>query len=160
MHRLFLLLLTMATLSFITEAKEITKHIDIGVNSSTINAQSGNGFDITLGSDVVWDNGVMFSFDFNYGQATINSELLNNYGGDVKLGYKYNAIAMYGIGSGIDQSYNDVEGAGFGFGAGVEYTPLQYIGFGVDYKSYSMTGTYNDYTFEVTKAYLKIMLGV
>lgn len=157
MNRIFMSLVIIAILSVSIQAKEVAQHINLGANSSTINSQSGNGFDISYGATIVWDNGLLGAYDINYGQATINNLTVNNYGGDLKLGYKYNDIAVYGIGSGIKQSYNNVDGAGFGFGGGLEYTPFKHIGIGVDYKSYSMTSTANDYDFEVTKAYLKIM---
>lgn len=138
-------------------AGSITSHINIGANNSTIDSHSGNGFDISYGGSIVWENGICGAFDFSYGQADIDNETANNYGGDLKLGYKYRDIALYAIGSGIEQSYLNTNGSGFGYGGGVEYTPFKHIGFGLDYKTYSMTSSKKEYDFEVAKAYLKIL---
>ena len=138
-------------------AGSTTSHINIGANSIAIDSRSGNGFDISCGASVIFKNRVFGTFDFSYGQSNINNEITNNYGIDLKLGYKYHNIALYFIGSGIEQSYISTNGVGFGFGSGVEYTPFKHIGFGLDYKTYSMTSSKQEYDFKVTKAYLKII---
>ncbi len=157
MKKIILAAITALTLSAAAQAKDISKHINLGVNQSTVDSQGGEGFDVTWGATRIWENGIMTTFDLNYGQATINNEDFNNYGGDLKIGYKYKDIALYGIGSAIMGSYHNLESAGFGYGAGVEYTPFEHLGIGIDYKKYSMTSQINEYSFEVAKAYLKII---
>ncbi|MFT7004605.1 MAG: hypothetical protein ACJAWW_001968 [Sulfurimonas sp.] len=157
MYKITFSLITLSIFSLSGLANSITKHINIGANNSTINSKTGNGFDISYGATRVWDSGIIGVFDMNYGQASINNTTANNYGGELKLGYDYEDIAVYGIGSGIGQSYGKTEAYGFGYGAGIEYTPFKDIGVGVDYKSYSMTSTTNEYDFETTKVYLKII---
>lgn len=151
----FLLLFSLFTLSL--SASSIKSHINLGLNNSTIDSHSGTGFDISYGGSIVWENKFFAAFDFNYGQVDIDNKTANNYGGDLKLGYKYHNIALYAIGSGIEQSYLNTNGAGFGYGGGVEYTPFKHIGFGLDYKTYSMVSSIQEYDFDVTKAYLKII---
>jgi hypothetical protein len=151
----YLFLLSFLTLSLY--ANKISQHINLGANNTTIDSQSGNGFDIAFGASVVWENGIFGAFDFNYSQADINNKTTNNYGGDLKLGYKHRDIALYAIGTGVKQSYLNTSGAGFGYGTGAEFTPFKHIGFGLDYKTYSMISSEKKYDFEVTKAYLKIL---
>lgn len=155
MYIRILFILFLSTLSLY--AGSVTSHINIGVNNSTIDSHSGNGFDISYGASIIWKNRIFAAFDLNYGQADINNKTANNYGGDLKVGYKYSDIALYAIGSGIEQSYLNTNGAGFGYGGGVEYTPFKRIGFGLDYKTYSMISSKKEYDFEVAKAYLKIL---
>ena len=157
MKKILLAVIATLTLSATAQAKEISQHINLGVNQSTVDSQSGEGFDVTWGVTRVWEGGIMTTFDLNYGQVTIENEDFNNYGGDLKIGYKYKDIALYGIGSAIEGSYHNLKSAGFGYGAGAEYTPFEHLGVGIDYKKYSMTSQINEYDFEVAKAYLKII---
>jgi len=151
-----IILALIATLT-IAQASELYQSLDIGANQSTIQEETGNGFDIGWSATKVWDNGILGGIALNYGQADIQDETFNNYGGDIKLGYKFKDIAVYGLGSGIYQSYYTQDSAGFGFGGGLEYTPFKHFGIGAEYKTYNMTSETVEYDFETARVYLKIM---
>ena len=136
---------------------ETYQYIDIGANQSTLQEKTGQGFDIGWGATKVWDSGVLAGFGMNYGQADIEGETFNNFGGDIKLGYKYKDLAVYGLGSGIYQSYYTEDSAGFGYGGGLEYTPFKHFGIGAEYKTYNMTSETVEYDFETARVYLKII---
>ena len=138
-------------------AGSVSSYVNIGANSSAVDSQRGSGFGISYGAFVVWKSGVFAAFDFGYAQADIDNDTVNNYGGDLKLGYSYRDVALYLIGSGIEQSCFGTESAGFGYGGGIEYIPFKHIGFGFDYKVYSMVSSKREYDFEVRKGYLKIL---
>ena len=152
------LLATMAVTAS-ANADTIRTYITVGANTTTIGSQSGNGWDIGYGADRTWDNGVYAAFDMNYEQAKVQSDTLQNFGMDIKLGYKWKDIAVYGIGSGVGESYLNATGYGYGYGAGVEYTPHQWkhIGVGLDYKQYKITSELVDYDKDTAKVYLKIL---
>jgi len=137
----------------------IRTNLSIGANTTTIGAQSGKGWEIGYGSNRTWDNGVHIGFDMVYGQAKMQTDTVRDFGMDVKLGYKWKDIAVYGIGSGIGEAYLNATGYGYGYGAGVEYTPHQWehVGVGLDFKQYKITSELGDYDKDTAKAYLKII---
>jgi opacity protein-like surface antigen len=157
MKKITLAIIATITMSLTAQAAQSKQHITIGGNQSTIDSKSGTGYDIAWGVTKVWDNGVMSDIDFNYGSVDIESETFNNFGVDVKLGYKYKRLSIYGMGSAIYQSYHEKEAAGFGFGGGAEVDLFKHLAVGANYQTYSMTSETNDYDYDTVKAYLKIM---
>jgi len=150
-------ILTIALTLTMAQAGEIYQSVNIGANQSKIDNETGNGFDVSWNGTKVWDNGVLGGVALNYGQVKIEDETFSNYGGDIKVGYKYKDIAIFGLGSGIYQSYYDESSAGFGYGGGVEYTPFKHFGVGAEYKTYNMTSESVDYDFETSRIYLSII---
>lgn len=158
MKKIILAAIAALTLTTGATAKDITKHINVGANQTTLNEKSGTGFNIGYGVTRVFENDIMAAFDLNYAQAEIDGETLNNYGGDIKLGYQvHKDIAVYAMGSGIAQSFNNTEAYGYGVGGGAEYTPFEHFGVGINYLTYSMTAETHEYDFDTVQAYLKVM---
>jgi len=159
MKKIIVSIALLATMAASANAGTLKSHVTVSANQTMIAAQSGNGWDIGYGVSKVWDNSLYAGFDMNYGQVKMETQTANNFGMDLKLGYKWKDIAVYGIGSGIGQSFQDLTGYGFGYGAGVEYAPSQYkhIAIGVDYKTYSITNEVSNYDYDTAKVYVKVI---
>jgi len=154
------ILASLAATALVTTAvsADTTTHINLGGSNYSVNGATANGFNVGFGATRVWDSGILATFDLGYGQADISGDSVKNYGGDIKVGYKWKAVAVYGIGSAIYGSLASVTTAGFGYGAGFEVdTPWEYLGVGVDYTKYSMTPEVGpDFDMDIAKAYLSI----
>lgn len=132
------------------------------VNPTILSSDSENGFSGLIGVERVWSSNVITVSEFEYDQANILNNIANNFGANIKLGYKIQPIdtGVYVIGSAMYTSLDNINGGGFGYGAGIEYTPKQLKHFGVafDYITYPSVSTKIvglKYDLIITKAYLK-----
>ncbi len=145
-------------------ARETLMDIHLTGLSSTAAEINAQEIGIGYGVSVYTDSGIFLgvSFDFSGGTldknqvkienktSTKNDDSLYNAGGDLKIGYALfsNKLALYGIGSGINQSICGIDGAGFGYGAGIDYRVIENVSFTVEYKTYSMTSNFGDYDYD------------
>jgi hypothetical protein len=144
--------------------------IGVGQNSNGTKTVTGVGTttDGTIGYGFTkyWENGVLAGGSLYVGGSGTNEVY---YGVDARIGYSYDNVGVYAIGSGIGQSLkgSDFSGTGsstsygFGGGAGVEYKWDKFT-VAAEYKSYSMSNGTNgsgvasrNYTLTTTNILLK-----
>ena len=116
--------------------------VGIGVNVGYIDLNKPYSYAHDTGG------GIVFRSSDGFGRA----------GMDIKLGYTYKDVLVYGMGSVEyhNQDQTNWYALGYGGSAGIEYKPFEHVAFGAEYKTYSMEAEQNaKYDYSVTKALLK-----
>lgn len=141
-------------------------YIGLGANNYSVkptglNSTSNTGFSAVIGTQKVWHSNILAAIETEYDQTSILGNTVNDFGANLKVGYKIQSIdtGVYAIGSGMSAAIgNGITAAGFGYGAGIEYTPWKHFGVALDYVTYpSMTTNAQGLTVDtsIAKAYVK-----
>ncbi|MFA5721259.1 MAG: outer membrane beta-barrel protein [Aliarcobacter sp.] len=100
-------------------------------------------------------------FDFNYGNVKFQNkkDSVYTFSSDLKLGYAFlnRDFSVYALGAAALQSIGNIDGAGFGYGGGAEYKIAKNFALNFEYKKYDMTSNKEDYDYEKSNLYLKII---
>jgi opacity protein-like surface antigen len=147
-------------------AADTDKYVKLGANAGEVKALSttvdATSAEIGFGANMLWDNGFTLGFDTNfdyadYGESTSN--VITTFAVDLKPGYTYKDITVFGIASagmqGVEST--DQTGYGFGYGAGIEYKALDWLAVAAEHKQYTFTTETHDYDYTKSGAYLKIL---
>jgi opacity protein-like surface antigen len=159
MKKIFLLLITTLLFTSSLFATQRTQtFIFLGAYSAKIMEEDatlysiGYGWSRTFESDL-YAGGV---FAFNFGETerdrvTQEQASITSYDVDLRLGYSFESVSIFGIGAAVMQSLENVSGYGFGYGAGATWQINERWSLGTEYKIHSMTpeNSLADYDYEL-----------
>jgi hypothetical protein len=154
MKKLFSILLLSASLS-----AESLSYLKLGVGYDSFNTNgssiiSGQEFTIGYGFDKTFRNSFYAGFNVYVDYSNLDHDFSIDYGSDIDLGLRITPrIAIYGIGSVLQQGFNHAikGGEGFGYGIGLNNRFSDVISGVLEYKEYNLVSTVvgeQDYVFE------------
>lgn len=163
-HFLVLSIISASLLISTLEAKKPYMDIHLGAASfensyERYKEETGSSYTIGFGLTKVFDNNVFLGIDYDLEYLDFSQEepLYDNSwttGMDLKLGYEYKDISLYGIG-GLRIIGDQEDFYGFGYGIGLGYRFSEHIGMDLEYKTYDLQGTYIEYDYTTVGAGIK-----
>ena len=134
------LVLGLIVSSSAVSAAEIIKDVHVGVSQVEVLGESALGYVVGYGYSRYSNNGLYFGGSFYLDSVELEYDTALAYGVNLKLGYcPIKKLAIYGLGSAMQQTIGHANGLGFGYGLGIDYRVFEHIAVSAEYKTHSMT---------------------
>lgn len=142
----FVLIYSWLVTSRLFGSEQTNVSIFVGAFSANVAEQDATLYTVGYGWNKTYGNSVYLGgiFAFNFGETehddfTHKNKNITSYDVDLRVGYSFGSVAVFGIGAAVMQSLGNVSGYGFGYGAGASWDLDERWSLGTEYKTHSMT---------------------
>lgn len=164
MKKLIVGILTILMFSFIGQAKESSVYVQANGGQAKILSKTTATYGLGIGTEAVWHYHIYTAIDFNFDYANALSKNYYTFSFLFKPGYNIpfdnQAVNIYAIVGGAEQTTDPSGGAGFGYGGGVEYRFTSSFAISAEYKTFHITTTQvntPNYTYDIGDVSLKYL---
>jgi hypothetical protein len=135
-------------------AGEIKAETGIAVGSVKMGNKSGVEYDFVNTVQKVFDNGILIGIGTKIGVANMENVATDIYimDADVKIGYEYHGLSIYGFGTILYNGSNSYDAYGYGGGTGLRYQPFNHLSINIDYTSVPSVEDVHGFTYDYSIA--------